>query len=66
VQDNFELFKGLQLVRVFNLTRKRGKRMELPTEGLVGDYLIDGEEIYFRLESLNFWLKVEYRLYHAN
>ena len=25
----------------------------------------DGEEIYFRLESMNFWLKVHYRLISA-
>jgi len=27
--------------------------------------LRDGEEIYFRIESMNFWLKVHYQLFSA-
>jgi hypothetical protein len=26
-------------------------------------HLKDGEEIYFRIESMNFWLKVNYKLH---
>lgn len=63
MQDNFLLFKRLQNVRALNVTKKGGKRQELPLEGIISDHLKDGEEIYFQVESMNFWLKVNFRLY---
>ena len=51
------------MVRALNITAKHGKRQELPLEDTVGMHLKDGEEIYFRIESMNFWLKVNYKLH---
>lgn len=62
MQDNFLLYKNLQMVRALNITAKQGKRQELPLEDMVGQHLKDGEEIYFRVESMNFWLKVNFKL----
>ena len=63
MQDDFAMFSRLQNVRVLNLTKKNGKRQELPEEGLIGDHLIDGEEVYFKGDSLNLWLKINFRLF---
>ena len=63
MQDDFAMFSKLQNVRVLNLTKKNGKRQELPPEGIIGDHLIDGEEVYFKGDSLNLWLKINFRLF---
>jgi hypothetical protein len=63
LQDNLPLFNKLQTVRVQNLTKRVGKRIELPDDGIVGDYLTDGEEVYFKVDSNNFWLKVKFKMF---
>lgn len=36
---------------------------DLPETGVIKDHLQDGEEIFFEITSINFWLKVNFRLY---
>jgi hypothetical protein len=36
---------------------------DIPETGIISDYLQDGEEVFFEITSINFWLKVNFRLY---
>ena len=63
MQDNFQLFKTLDGLRAHNLSKKTKRLADLPETGTISDYLQDGEEIFFELSSINFWLKVNFKLY---
>ena len=60
--NHFDLFKSLDGVRVFNITKVQNKKAVLALEEGVSSLLEDGEEILFELTSLNFWLRVNFRL----
>jgi len=35
----------------------------LPLDSYITDFLADGDEILFYVDSINFWLKVNFKMY---
>lgn len=58
-----ETFQNLEGVRAFNITMDKNKQVDLKDHFLVIDYLDDNDQIWFEIESVNFWLHINFSLY---
>jgi hypothetical protein len=63
LQDTFLEFNKLSMLRATNITKIQNKKFELPPDSLISDFLADGDEIMFFVDSINFWLKVNFKMY---
>ena len=55
-----DVFQSLDGVRAFNITKVQNKQLDLKEDFLVSDFLSDGEEVLFEIESFNFWLRIKF------
>jgi hypothetical protein len=56
--DKYDVFKSLDGLRAFNITKTVSKKAHLDLDSAVSDYFRDGEDFMFELTSFNFWLRV--------
>ena len=59
-----DVFQSLDCVRAFNITKVSNKQLDLKEDFVISDYLSDGEEILFEIDSSNLWLRVKFQLYN--
>ena len=55
-----DIFQSLDGVRAFNITKEKNKQLNLKEEFIISDYLNDGEEVLFEIDSSNFWLRIKF------
>ena len=55
-----DVFQSLDGVRAFNITKVQNKQLDLKDDFMVSDYLSDGEEVLFEIDSSNFWLRIKF------
>ena len=64
MKSQFIQFNKLDQVRATSISSMvRGKLQILPQETLVKDHLIDGDEVVFQIDSINFWIKLSYQMH---
>ena len=61
-----DVFESLDGVRAFNITMKKDKFRVLKEWDIIDESFQDGDYVYFELDSLNFWLRIKFLLYHRS
>ena len=61
-----DVFESLDGVRAYNITMKKDKCRILNEWDIIDEGFQDGDHIFFDIESINFWLRVKFSLYHRN
>lgn len=62
LEQNYELFRNLQGLKVVEMYKKGSKQM-LKAEELIKQNLKDGEEVLCEIESTDLWLRLIFRYY---
>ena len=58
--DEFESLDG---VRAFNITLEKDKMRSLKDSDIIDESFQDRDQIFFEIDSLNFWLRIKFLLY---
>ena len=61
-----DVFESLDGVRAYNIVMKKDKFRILNEWDIIDEGFQDGDHIFFEIESINFWLRVKFLLYHRN
>ena len=61
-----DVFESLDGVRAFNITMKKDKHRVLTERDTIDENFVDGDQIFFEINSLNFWLRIKFLLYNRS
>ena len=59
-----DYFESLDGVRAFNITMEKDKQRQLNDWDLIDETFAEGDHIFFEIDSINFWLRIKFLLYH--
>ena len=61
-----DVFESLDGVRAFNITMKKDGFRVLKDEDIIDEIFQEDDHIFFEIDSLNFWLRIKFLLYHRS
>jgi len=61
-----DVFESLDGVRAFNITMEKDKMRTLHDHDTIDLQFVNNDHIFFEIDSLNFWLNINFLLYHRN